>query len=137
MFFLYCCIFNGAIFDVLDANDPTEPPPVPVLVLVVPAESVLVGKEVRRSVRLKRKGLAGSDSGAGSNHETLLSGTCPLLTKFSFTRLSPNKVLDLFRSYRIILGENEAQRDIILKSLQNGSREIFYKLSVTNNRENY
>jgi hypothetical protein len=67
----------------------------------------------------------GSGSGVGSSCATLLSCTCHLLTNLCFTRLSTDEVLDLFRSYRIILGENETQGEMILKSLQNSSRDIF------------
>jgi hypothetical protein len=98
-----------------------EPPYVLVPIPVAP----LAGKEVRRSIRLKAKGMVGSSSGAGSSRTNSLSGTYPLLTNFPFTRLSTEEVLELFRSYRIILGENETQRDMILKSLQNSSRDTF------------
>jgi hypothetical protein len=54
-----------------------------------------------------------------------MSGNYPLLTHFPFTKLSSDEILDLFRSYCIILGETEENRTLILKSLQTSSRESF------------
>jgi hypothetical protein len=68
-------------------------------VLDVPVGPVVsTGTEVRRSVRLKVKGLAGSGASSGSCRDKLLPSSCPLLTNFPFTRLSHDEILDLFRS---------------------------------------
>jgi hypothetical protein len=77
----------------------------------------------RRSVRLKVKGLAGS--GIDKSRLSFNTDTCPLFKFFSFTRLTVDEIADLFRSYPIILGDNEQHKDLILTAIQSSSRKTF------------
>jgi hypothetical protein len=81
--------------------------------------------EPRRSIRLKVKGKAGSSTASDRGRDAWTSGKCPLLDSFPYSRLTVDEVSELFRSYRIILGDNATHRDLILMAIQSSSRQCF------------
>jgi hypothetical protein len=68
--------------------------------------------EPRRSVCLKIKGLLGSGRTGTRGYLSNIPGSCPLLDNFSFPRLSVDEISDLFRSYRVVLGDIQILIDL-------------------------
>jgi hypothetical protein len=75
---------------------------------------------IRRSIRLKVKGLQGS-----SKVKAQLALGSALLAQFPFGRLTNDEVADLFRTYRVKLGSNIEQRDAIIQNIRNMQRDSF------------
>jgi hypothetical protein len=79
---------------------------------------------VRRSLRLKVKGL---NRGASKNQSQTISGSS-ILAQFPFSRFTHDEIIELLCSFRIQLGKDEAQRDIIINRFQNMQRDSFNSL---------
>jgi Domain of unknown function (DUF4283) len=68
---------------------------------------------IRRSIRLKVKGLQGS-----SKAKAQLASGSALISQFPFGRLTNDEVADLFRTYRVKLGTTMEQRDAIIQNIR-------------------
>jgi hypothetical protein len=66
-------------------------------------------------------GKVGNKKDSGTGRIALQSSNYPLFDNF-FTRLTVAEITKLFRSYRIMLGENDTHRDLIINSIQTCSR---------------
>jgi hypothetical protein len=86
---------------------------------------ILKGPEPRRSVRLKIKGLSRSSMSSSKGYLSNILGSCPLLDSFSFHRLSIDEISELFRSYHVILGDNDTHRKLIVDHLKNLPRDSY------------
>jgi hypothetical protein len=93
--------------------------------LVIMSFIPLTATAPRRSARLKVKDLVGSGRGIDKSRLSPNTDTCPLFENFSFIRLTVEEVADLFHSYRIILGDNEQHRDLIMTAIQSSTRISF------------
>jgi hypothetical protein len=76
---------------------------------------------VRRSIRLKVKGLIGD---ASKNHSQAISGSS-ILNQFPFSRFTHEEIIALFRSFRVHLGKDYSQRDILIRRFQQMQRNSF------------
>jgi hypothetical protein len=75
----------------------------------------------RHSIKFKVKGLM---SGTTKSKAHLASGSS-LLAQFPFTRLIDAEITGLFRTYRVQLGSDPVQRDIIISSIRGMQRDNF------------
>jgi hypothetical protein len=80
--------------------------------------------EPRCIIQLKVKGTH-SSSELRMGRATLHSGSFPLFNNFPFTKLTVEEISDLFRSYRIKLGDNIQHREHIIHAIQTNSRTSF------------
>jgi hypothetical protein len=87
------------------------------MVLILP----LSQNHVRRSIRLKIKGLNGGVSKSLSHTKS----SSILMAQFPFARFTHDEIVDLFSSFRIQLGKDELQRDKIISGFQKMPREKF------------
>jgi hypothetical protein len=81
------------------------------LVLVSPPSQ----NSVRCSIHLKVKGLNGS---ASKTLSQAITGSS-IMAQFSFSRFTHDEIFALFRSFRVQLGKDDSQRDIIISRFQN------------------
>jgi hypothetical protein len=100
---------------------------VPLCMNFVPEEmpALLKGHEPRRSVCLKIKGLSGFGKNSSIGYMSSNPGSCPLLDSFLFPRLSSDEISDLFRSYRVILGDNDTHRNLIVEHVKHLPRDFY------------
>lgn len=96
--------------------------------------SPTLGTQSRRSVRLKIKGLTG---GFSTKPLITLGSGSPLFHQFPFNGLTIAEIIDLFHSYRILLGDTDLQRDTIIshiRSIQRATFEIYMHQVVEKSR---
>jgi nitrate reductase gamma subunit len=63
-------------------------------------------------------------SGTNKSKAHLASGSS-LLAQFPFTRLTDAGIADLFHTYKVQLGSDTVQRDIIISSIRGMQRDNF------------
>jgi hypothetical protein len=88
------------------------------LVLVSPP---LSQTQVHHSIRFMVKGLTGRSF--KSRSQPLSSS--PLIQQYPFSRFTHSEIVDLFHSFKVQLGTNDAQRDTIIISFRNMLSDSF------------